>query len=171
MPAVLDDVLPLEMVWYECEGGHQGRVSFPFEMILYECESWSPRKCELALGDGTIWMRKLVINERVSLKSAQASNLQWVMYCHLYTVEDTQLPKSLLVFTLFVRVLQRRTYHYHYTRVQTSVGQLLSFDPVINWIIKLVINNLPAGFFLKKNIWYWIFKILLTYRLTWLSSR
>jgi hypothetical protein len=69
------------------------------------------------------------------------------MCCHLYTVEDTQLPKSLLVFTLFVRVLQRRKYHYPYTRVQTSVGKLLSFDPVINWIIKLVIDNLPAGFF------------------------
>jgi hypothetical protein len=54
MPAVLDDVLPLEMIGYEREGGHQGRVSFPFEMVLYECESWSPRKCELALGDGTI---------------------------------------------------------------------------------------------------------------------
>jgi len=52
MPAVLDGVLPLEMVWYECEGGHQGSVSFPFEMVLFECESWSSRKSELALGDG-----------------------------------------------------------------------------------------------------------------------
>jgi hypothetical protein len=73
------------------------------------------------------------------------------MYCHLYTVEDTQLPKSLLVFTLFVRVLQRRTYHYHYTIVQTNVGQLLSFDPLMNWIIKLVINNLAAVFFFSRT--------------------
>jgi hypothetical protein len=83
----------------------------------------------------------------VSLKSARASNLQWVMYCHLYTVEDTQLPKSLLVFTLFVRVLQRRTYRYHYTRVQTSVRQLLSFDPLSTGLSSWLLITYQLVFF------------------------
>jgi hypothetical protein len=130
MPAVLDGVLPLEMVWYECKGGHQGSMSFPFEMVLYECKSWSPRKCELALGDGIIWMRKLVTKERA---------LKLLIYNELCTAICTRL-KTHGSQNLFWFSLQGRTYHYHYTRVQTSVGQLLSFDPVINWIIKLVIN-------------------------------
>ncbi len=31
--------------------------------------------------------------------------------------------------------------------VQTSVGQLLSFDPVLNQIINPDIKNLPTGYF------------------------
>jgi hypothetical protein len=45
--------------------------------------------------------------------------------------------------------------------VQTSVGQLLSFDPVLNQIINPDIKNLPTGYFFS------FFKLLICNLTAW----